>query len=180
MPIPDQIGVHAMISLTKTMIPRCEAANRMVAGLTAALMVAGVCAAQAAAQPADAESAIRAALTKWAADFNAGRSQTVCDLFSRDLRYDYRGHPERNYRDICDLLQRSLSDRTKRYAYTLAIKEILVSGELAVVRLVWTLTVTRPDGSGETVTQEPGMDVFRKQPDGAWKIIRYIAYESPQ
>ena len=40
--------------------------------------------------------------------------------------------------DICDLLQRSLSDRTKRYAYTLAIKEILVSGELAVVRLVWT------------------------------------------
>ena len=80
----------------------------------------------------------------------------------------------------CDLLQRSLSDRTKRYAYTLAIKEILVSGELAVVRLVWTLTVTKPDGSGETVTQEPGMDVFRKQPDGAWMIIRYIAYESPR
>ena len=169
-----------MISLAKTMIPRCGAANRMVAGLTASLMVASVCASQAAAQPADAESTIRAALTKWAADFNAGRTQTVCDLFSRDLRYDYRGYPERNYRDIYDLLQRSLSDRTKRYAYTLAIKEILVSGELAVVRLVWTLRVTKPDGSGETVTQEPGMDVFRKQPDGAWKIIRYIAYESPR
>jgi len=179
-PIPDQIDVHTMISLAKTTIPRCGAANRMVAGLTAALMVASVYAAQAAAQPADAESAIRAALTKWAADFNAGRTQTVCDLFSRDLRYDYRGYPERSYSDICDLLQRSLSDRTKRYAYTLAIKEILVSGELAVVRLVWTLTVTKPDGSGETVTQEPGMDVFHKQPDGAWKIIRYIAYESPR
>ena len=23
------------------------------------------------------------------------------------------------------------------------------------------------------------MDVFRKEPDGAWKIIRYIAYETP-
>jgi len=179
-PIPDQIGVRTMISLAKTMIPRCDAANRMLVGLTSVLMVASVCAAQAAARPADAESAIRVALTKWAADFNAGRTQTVCDLFSRDLRYDYRGHPERNYRDICDLLRRSLTDRTKRYAYTLAIKDILVSGELAVVRLVWTLTVTKADGSGETVTEEPGMDVFRKQPDGAWKIIRYIAYESPQ
>lgn len=167
------------ISLPKTMIPRCGAANRMVAGLRPALMVA-ICAAQAAAQPADAESAIRAALTKWAADFNAGRTQTVCDLFSRDLRYDYRGHPERTYSDICGLLRRSLTDRTKRYAYTVAIKEILVSGELAVVRLVWTLTVTKADGSGETVTEEPGMDVFRKQPDGAWKIVTYIAYESPQ
>jgi ketosteroid isomerase-like protein len=179
-PIPDQIGVRTMISLAKTMIPRCDVANRMSAGLMSVLMVAGVCAAQAAAQQADAESAIRAALTKWAADFNSGRTQTVCDLFSRDLRYDYRGHPERNYRDICDLLRRSLADRTKRYAYALAIKEILVSGELAVVRLVWTLTVTKADGSGETVTEEPGMDVFRKQPDGTWKIIRYIAYESPQ
>jgi steroid delta-isomerase len=180
MPIPKQIGVCNMISLAKTMLPRRDGANRISAGLTSVLMVAGICAAQAAAQPADAESAIRAALAKWTEDFNAGRAQTVCDLFSRDLRYDYRGHPERTYSNICDLLQRSLTDRTKRYAYTLAIKEILVSGELAVVRLVWTLTVTKADGSEKTVTEEPGMDVFRKQPDGAWKIIRYIAYESPQ
>jgi ketosteroid isomerase-like protein len=178
--ISDQIGVHTMISPAKTIVPRCDAANRTLAGLMSVLMVAGICAAQAAAQPADAESAIRAALAKWTEDFNAGRTQTVCELFSRDLRYDYRGQSERTYRDICDLLRRSLSDRTQRYAYTLAIKEILVSGELAVVRLVWSLTVTKADGSGRTVTQEPGMDVFRKQPDGAWKIVRYIAYESPR
>ena len=24
------------------------------------------------------------------------------------------------------------------------------------------------------------MDVFRKEPDGPWKIIRYIAYEAPE
>lgn len=179
-PILDQIGVCTMISLAKTMILRRDAANRMSAGLMSVLMAAGICAAQAVAQPADADSAIRAALAKWTEDFNAGRTQTVCDLFSRDLRYDYRGHPERTYSDICALLRRSLTDRTKRYAYSLAIKDILVSGELAVVRLVWTLTVTKADGSGKIVTEEPGMDVFRKQPDGAWKIIRYIAYELPQ
>ena len=43
------------------------------------------------------------------------------------------------------------------------------------MRLVWTLTV-KQDGS-ETTSLEPGMDVFRRQADGTWKIIRYIAYE---
>jgi ketosteroid isomerase-like protein len=28
-------------------------------------------------------------------------------------------------------------------------------------------------------TKEPGLDVFRRQPDGSWKIVRYIAYEAP-
>ena len=23
---------------------------------------------------------------------------------------------------------------------------------------------------------EPGMDIFRRQPDGSWKIMRYMAY----
>ncbi|HEX5863802.1 MAG TPA: hypothetical protein VF014_06020 [Casimicrobiaceae bacterium] len=58
----------------------------------------------------------------------------------------------------------------------MAIKEILVSGDLAVVRLVWTLKATGSDMPGEVVSEEPGMDVFRKQPDGGWKITRYIAY----
>jgi len=131
------------------------------------------------AQPAEAAQAeIRALLDKWMADFNAGRAQEVCGLFASDLRYDYRGFPERGYRDICGLLQRSLTDRTRRYAYSLAIKEILVAGDLAVVRLVWTLKVARRDTRGETVSEEPGMDVFRKQADGRWQIIRYIAYEA--
>ena len=47
---------------------------------------------QATAQPSDGvQGQIRAALTKWAADFNTGNAQEACELFSRDLLYDYRG-----------------------------------------------------------------------------------------
>jgi uncharacterized protein (TIGR02246 family) len=123
------------------------------------------------------EAAIRAALEKWTADFNAGKAEQICGLFAPDLIYDYRGQPERNYRDICSLLHRSLADRSKRYSYALEIKEILVAGELAVVRLVWRLTIRSNDASGSAESTEHGMDIFRKQPDGSWKIIRYIAYE---
>ena len=28
-----------------------------------------------------------------------------------------------------------------------------------------------------TESTEPGMDIFRRQSDGSWKIIRYLAYE---
>jgi ketosteroid isomerase-like protein len=132
------------------------------------------------AQPAgDSQAAIREALQKWTADFNARDASHICDLFAPDLRYDYRGFPERDYETLCRLLRRSLDDRTKTFAYSLDIKEIIVSGDLAVVRLVWTFKVTLPGAANAVETKEPGLDVFRRQPDGSWKIVRYIAYESP-
>jgi uncharacterized protein (TIGR02246 family) len=124
------------------------------------------------------EAAIRSALGQWMQDFNAGNAEKSCALFAPDLRYDFRGYPERDYRDICDRMQRSLGDKSKTYSYDLDVREIIVSGDIAVVRLVWKLTVTLPNGQ-QVISVEPGMDVFRKEPDGAWKIIRYIAYEAP-
>src|SRR5262249_53064489 len=126
-----------------------------------------------------AEAAIRSALGQWAQDFNAGNAEKACALFAPDLRYDFRGYPERDYRDICDRMQRSLGDKSKTYSYDLDVREIIASGDIAVVRLVWKLTVTLPNGQ-QVVSVEPGMDVFRKEPDGAWKIVRYIAYEAPE
>jgi steroid delta-isomerase len=58
----------------------------------------------------------------------------------------------------------------------LDIKEIIVAGDFALVRLTWTLTVQGKDASAETI-DEPGMDLFRRQSDGSWKIFRYIAYD---
>ncbi len=129
------------------------------------------------AQPS-AESAIRGSLSGWTAAFNAGRGEEVCGLFAPDLRYDYRGHPERGYDDICALLKRSLTDTSRRYAYALDIKEVIVSGDLAVVRLTWRLSVSyRAAAAAAVESVETGVDIFRKQPDGRWRIIRYIAYE---
>lgn len=134
----------------------------------------------ASAQPADAaDTAIRTALAQWTRDFNARDASRICDLFAKDLRYDYRGFPERDYETLCGLLHKSLADRTKQFAYSLDIREIIVSGDLAVVRLTWTLEVTIPGAATAVASKEPGLDVFRRQPDGSWKIIRYIAYEVP-
>jgi steroid delta-isomerase len=123
-----------------------------------------------------AQSQIRAALTQWTADFNAARADTVCALFAADLRATVRGRAERGFDEQCELLKRSLGDRTKRYSYALDIKEILVWGDVAVVRLTWTLMV-QPQGAPAETSVEPGMDIFRRDGDGRWRIMRYMAYE---
>jgi ketosteroid isomerase-like protein len=73
-------------------------------------------------------------------------------------------------------LQRALGDETRSWTYAQPdIKEILVFGDIAVVRLTWISTVTGgPEGAVKSV--EPGMDLFRRQPNGSWKIMRYMAF----
>jgi uncharacterized protein (TIGR02246 family) len=125
------------------------------------------------------EKAIRDALTKWTADFNSRDATRICDLFAPDLRYDFRGSPERDYNAMCSLPHRALSDQAKKITYSFDIKEIIVSGDMAIVRLVWTSKVSQAGSSQVIETREPGLDVFRRQPDGTWRIARYMAYEAP-
>ena len=127
----------------------------------------------------ESEKAIRDALTKWTADFNSRDATRICDLFAPDLRYDFRGSPERDYNAMCSLLHRALSDQAKKITYSFDIKEIIVSGDMAIVRLVWTSKVSQAGSSQVIETREPGLDVFRRQPDGTWRIARYMAYEAP-
>jgi steroid delta-isomerase len=151
--------------------------RRLFASLAVLTLACLPAAGAAFAADATARAEIEAALVQWKDDFNAGRADRVCDLFARELRADFRGIPERGYDAQCDLLRRSLADPVRAYSYALAIREILVFGDAAVVRLTWTLTVRERD-SGRVVTSvEPGIDVFRRARDSRWRILRYMAYE---
>ena len=149
----------------RTMMPMTRRAAAVLAVLTG-LVTPAFC---------DDAATIRAALVQWMEDFNAGRADKVCDLFAPDLRANVRGQPERGHAAQCELLRGSLGDRTRTFRYALDIHEILVRGDAALVRLVWTLTVRR--NNIETVSIEPGMDLFARQHDGSWKIARFMAYE---
>ncbi|WP_183081362.1 DUF4440 domain-containing protein [Paraburkholderia fungorum] len=142
--------------------------------LVGVLLSALPCALNAATVSDDPARTIRSALEQWRVDFNARRAAHICDLFAPDLRYDFYGAPERTYPLLCARLHHALADTTQSLRYGLKIKEIIVSGDLAIVRLTWRSTLTR-NGKQES-NDETGLDVFGHQPDGSWKIIRYIAY----
>ena len=148
---------------------------RRMASLATLTLLATLCGGNRLAAADDPTTVIRAALERWRDDFNAGRADHICDLFAHDLRYDFQGLPEQNYVLLCDRLHRALANQRQSYHYGLRIKEIIVSGDLAVVRLTWTSILT--DNGGRQVTDdEPGLDVFGRQSDGGWKIIRYLSY----
>jgi ketosteroid isomerase-like protein len=125
---------------------------------------------------ADPANDIRTRFEQWTDDFNQGQADRVCDLFSREAISNYRGQPERTYEEICALVQDSLSDPARTYHYQLDIREIIVEGELAVVRLAWTLFIAPLN----VTSVEFGMDILRREADGQWRVIRYLAHEEPQ
>jgi len=102
---PTAINDRRIILPAETSASPRDQVARLRYGVVLMLIVLFSFAREPIAQPSGAEqAAIRAALTKWTADFNARNTQDICSLFSPDLLYDYKGQPERNYRDMCDLL----------------------------------------------------------------------------
>lgn len=173
-------GSHPMIRLIfNTMLESViccsrEAVTKIAPTVAVVVLLLSVMTMDASARAGDSGD-IQARLDRWTEDFNAGRTEDVCDLFSRDVIASFRGQPERDYTAVCELLQTSLTDPQREFHYDLEVHEIIVEGTLAVVRLTWTLSVM-PD---DVTSVEPGIDVFRKEADGKWRIIRYLAFEAP-
>lgn len=158
-----------LLSVFGAILYRIMSAGTTVPAVTATVMPAAT---------AESEAAIRTAIAKWNADFNAGDGEAVCDLFAPDLRSFASGIPtEQTFGDVCTRLRNVLTDTSRTMSYALDIREVIVTGDTAIVRLTWTLTM-RPAGGGAAVTiTEQGMDYFREQPDGSWKIARFVSYE---
>lgn len=143
------------------------------------LAAALLCVLAAGPAPASPEAEIRGRLEQWRDDFNAGRADRVCDLFAADLVAAYQGRPDIDHAGQCAQLRRALALPGRSLRYGLEIQDILVDGGLAAVRLVWTLEVAGAGGPPER-SRDQGLDVFRRQPDGRWRIARFVAYPLPQ
>jgi ketosteroid isomerase-like protein len=129
------------------------------------------------AQQEEIQTAIVDRLQKWPQDFNAKDIPAVCDLFASDLIATYPGAPDRNYDGMCTVLSNAINSKDKNYHYELSkIEQMIVNCDLAVVRLIWILTVTDLDQTVTERIEERGLDVFRKQKDGQWRISISYAY----
>jgi len=120
-------------------------------------------------------AAITQRLQRWTAAFNTKDAVGVCDLFAPDLLYSIPEMVRGTQQTMCGNLAGLLAKTDVQVSYKNPdIHEIIVSGDVAVVRLTWTLTA-EANGTKDTTTEE-GMDVFRRQPDGRWSIARFVAF----
>lgn len=123
-----------------------------------------------------AEREIRNSLTRWVQAANRGDWKEAVKVWAPDLIGWYPGMPDDTYAREIERAARGGAPRTK---YELEIKEVMVSGQLAVVRDVWTFTTRQESGRDLTETVR-SFEVWRRQPDGAWKICRWISAPEPK
>jgi ketosteroid isomerase-like protein len=131
------------------------------------------------AEPTDRDQ-IRQALEQWPRDFNRKDKEATCALFAPDLVASYPGLPDRDFEAMRKSLITALDHPTRTFRYDAPhIEEILVSGDLAVVRLIWTSRVIDNQTRDEVLVRERGIDVLKRQKDGKWKVSISHAYPEP-
>jgi steroid delta-isomerase len=127
---------------------------------------------------ADAQ-AIRAKILTGARGFMIGNPDTVLAHYARDIVLSYPGIPDMDYatlaRSYGELRRRPAGERAET---TPTFDEVLVSGDMAIVRVRWTTTIT--DSTGRANTRRlRDLQVWRRERDGEWMFIRGMHYREP-
>jgi ketosteroid isomerase-like protein len=118
-----------------------------------------------------AEQQIRAALTHWVEAANRGDYKAALSVWAPDLI----GWAPDGSDDSYALEQKFAMQpmQPPKTTYALTINEVIVDGTLAVVRDTWTQTM-HGGASGDKPETFRSFEVWRRQPDASWKIIRWI------
>ena len=122
------------------------------------------------------EATIRGKLAEWEKAYNAGDRKKTFEIWAPDLVGWYPGIPDVTYAQEKASLDRP-APSGPRSTLHVQVVEVLVSADLAVVRDVW--TETPPPGGSGPATTIPSFEVWRRQPDGDWKIARWISAPRP-
>jgi ketosteroid isomerase-like protein len=131
--------------------------------------------AQAGADRAAVERQIRQSIEDWRAAANRDDTAGTGKIWAPGVKGWFPSAAEfKNAAAFSD----TVDAKSLRSTYTVTINEVLVSTDLAVVRDTWEETLHAPDGqTARRVIQS--FEVWQPQPDGQWKISRWISAPGP-
>ena len=120
-------------------------------------------------------ASIRASIEQGARGFMSANPDLILAHYARDIVLSYPGIPDQDYAT----LEQSYSELRSRPADVVAktiptFDEILVSGDLALVRLRWTTTISQ--GSRTSTRHLKDFQVWRREPGDRWAFIRGMHY----
>jgi steroid delta-isomerase len=123
---------------------------------------------------------LRAAIIRSGEAFNAGDHAAMMAPVARDLVLTYPGIPDMGYDSLSAGYRRMVNRPAGVTSRTVpTVEEVLVSGDLAVIRITWTTTVTETNPARSTTRQMRDMQVWRREADGAWKFFRGMHFRNP-
>lgn len=159
--------------------------NRLAACLAAVfLLLAGAARGQQASTtavsgPARDVAAVRAAVLHSGEAANAADPEAIMALYARDIVLSYPGVPDMDYETLARGYREMLRTPGVALRTQPEIHEILVSGDLAVVRVTWTTTITQGEPAHSNSRLARDLQVWRREGDGSWKFARGMHYRTP-
>lgn len=126
-------------------------------------------------------AAIRGAIERGARGFERAQPDSILANYARDIILSYPGIPDQDYATLArgygQLRNRPANESATT---TPTFDEILVSGDIAVVRLRWTTTIrsaaTATTAAAESTRYLRDLQVWRREADGEWRFIRGMHY----
>ncbi len=113
-----------------------------------------------------------------AAAIEAGDSKRYLSLLAPDALFMPPNSPSKSGRELRDWLRDFVNRNNVEYL-KLTDDETVVEGCLAYHCFTYRWKITPKAGGESQLGQGKGMHIFRRQPDGAWKIAREIWNATP-
>jgi len=144
--------------------------------LIALLLSSSIAAAPKRPSAKDDAAVIRQSLEDWVKAHNSHDLPGTLATFDSSVLGSFQGFPDQDYAAHVKSYTDEFARTDLAVTFTLTIEEIHVEGRMAYVRDRWLQTITSSDGKtiGSTLTRS--IEIWRKQNDGQWRIVRWIAY----
>ncbi len=120
-------------------------------------------------------AAIKALAPIARAAFNTGDAAALADLFADDAILMPANQPALIGKEAIQSWIQTIFDQFT-FKWTASSEEVEVAGDWAFERSTSTFTVT-PKAGGEPIFEDnsKGLTIYKRQPDGSWKIFRGIS-----
>ena len=119
---------------------------------------------------------IRKTFQDWVEAYKKRDLAGTMAILDRKIIFSFQGAPDADYETLEKGYIKAFAG-SQRSEWVPEYEEIKASGELGFVRSVWKRNKTE-SGVVTTVEKNRGIDIFQRQPDGSWKIIRSLNYPS--
>jgi uncharacterized protein (TIGR02246 family) len=120
------------------------------------------------------EAGVRAEFARWTEAYKRHDLKGTMEIFDPQVRFAFQGGPDVGYAE----LERSYVAEFKANStaeWVGSIDEVLGSGDIAAEFSTWKL-IDHRDGKEIVLAQNRGMDLFRMNARGEWRIIRSLNY----
>jgi len=131
------------------------------------------------AQPEDPQS-IRKLNDDWAAAMQSKDVARLAAMVADDVVFLPPGFPAIRGRQAVEAMYNNFFAQLDQVRQTSSIDEIQVAGEWAFAWGTENLVLVPKTGGSPIRMQGKGMTIYRRQPDGPWKIARAISNSVPQ